>query len=121
MLNQIVGGLFSYILSYLPTILSMSLNIALLVFAILIYKRNSYRYGITLMVSSILLIASNIIYISIQYPHLSYRLYVESGFPMTLVNLILAVWNLVFLSLNTTSAIFLVVSLSLILNTHKRD
>jgi len=121
MLNQIVGNLFSYILSYIPTVLAMSFNIVLLVFAIFIYSRNSYKYGITLMISSILLIVSDVIYISIQYPYLSYRLYVESGFPMSLVNLILMVWSLIFLSLHTASAILLIVSLSLIYKTHKRD
>jgi len=120
MLNQIFGEFFSYFLTYLPTILAMSLNIVLLVFAIKI-KRNSYKYGITLMISSILLITSNVLYISIQYPYLALRLYNELGLPFSMVNMILMSWNFVFLSLNTTSAILLIVSLSLIYKTHKRD
>ena len=120
MLNQIYGDFFSYFLTYLPTLLAMSLDIVLLVFAIKI-KRSSYKYGITLMISSILLITSNVIYISIQYPYLGLRLYIESAFPMLLVNLILTLWSFVFLSLNTTSAILLIVSLSLIYKTHIRD
>ena len=120
MLNQIFGEFFSYFLTYLPTILAMSLNIVLLVFAIKI-KRNSYKYGITLMISSILLITSNVLYISIQYPYLALRLYNELGLPFSMINMILMSWNFVFLSLNTTSAILLIVSLSQIYKTHKRD
>jgi len=121
MLNQIIGTLFSYLLSYLPAILVITLNIVILVFAILIYKRNSYNYGITLMISSIILIASNIIYISIQYPYLAMRLYMESGLPISIVNMILMSWSFFFLSLNTASAILLVVSISLIYKTHKEN
>ena len=121
MLNQIVGDLFSYLLSYLPAILAITFNIIILVFAILIYKRNSYKYGITLMISSILSLASSIIYISIQYPNLYIRLVYELGLPWAVVNLILMTWSFVFLSLNTTSAIFLVVSISQIYKTHKKD
>ena len=120
MLNQIYGDFFSNFLTYLPTLLALSLDIVLLVFAIKI-MRSSYKYGITLMISSILLITSNVIYIAIQYPYLGLRLYMESAFPMLLVNLILTLWSFVFLSLNTTSAILLIVSLSMIYNTHKRD
>jgi len=120
MLNQIFGEFFSIFLTYLPTILAMSLNIVLLVFAIKI-KRNSYKYGSTLMISSILLIISNVLYISIQYPYLAIRLYTELGLPFSIVNMILMGWNFVFLSLNTTGAILLIVSLSLIYKTHRQE
>ena len=121
MLNQIGLELFSYLLSYLPTIFAITLNIVILVFAILIYKRNSYKYGITLMISSIISLASSIIYISIQYPYLAMRLYVELGLPISMVNMILMTWSFVFMSLNTTSTILLVVSISQIYKTHKKD
>ena len=121
MLNQIVGDLFSYLLSYLPAILAITFNIIILVFAILIYKRNSYKYGITLMLSSIILITSNIIYISIQYPYLFIRLYVELGLHWSVAELIMMTWSFVFLSLNTVSTILLIVSISLIYKTHKKD
>ena len=121
MLSQTIGTLSSYLLSYLPAILAITLNIVILVFAILIYKRNSYKYGITLMISSIILIVSNIIYISIQYPYLGMRLYIELGLPISIVNMILMSWSLVFTSLNTASGILLVVSISLIYKTHKEN
>ena len=121
MLNQIVTDLIIYFLNYLPAILVINFNIVILVFAILIYKRNSYKYGITLMISSIILIVSNIIYISIQYPYLGMRLYIELGLPISIVNMILMSWSLVFTSLNTASGILLVVSISLIYKTHKEN
>jgi len=120
MLNQSIT-LLEYLLTYLPVILAITLNIVLLVFATLIYKRNSYNYGITLMISSILLIASNIIYISIQYPFLAYRMFVEQGLHIDVIRLITMAWSFVFLSLNTTSTIFLVVSIYLIYKTHQKD
>ncbi len=121
MLNQIDEVLFSYLITYLPNVLSITFNIVLLVFAILICKRNSYSYGITLMLSSIISLASEIIYIFIQYPILRYRLQVELGFPMGVVMLIVTTVFLVLMSLNATSAILMVVSISLIYKTHKKD
>ena len=117
MLNQ-MGFDF---LTYLPNIIAMTFNIIILIFAILIYKRNSYKYGITLMISSILLLASDIIYIAIQYPFLLYRLQVEMGLPFFEITLILTIISFIFLSINTTSAIFLVISIYLIYKTHKKD
>jgi len=99
----------------------MAFDIVILVFAIIIYKRNSYKYGITLIISSILSLASNVIYISIQYPFLGYRLQVELGLPIIEVLLILNTWGFVFFGLNTASAILLVISIILIYKTHKKD
>ena len=121
MLNQISLDFFSYLLTYLPTILAMTFNIILLVFAILIYKRNSYKYGITLMISSILLLVTDIIYISIQYPFLPYRLQVELGLSYIEIAIILTIISIVFLILNTASTIMLVVSMYLIYKTHEKD
>jgi len=120
LLNQIGLELFSYFLSYLPTILAITFNIIILVFAILIHKRNSYKYGITLMISSIISLASSIIYISIQYPFLVIRLH-DVGLPNSVISLILMIGNFIFLSLNATSTILLVVSISQIYKTHKKD
>ena len=121
MLNQIVLDFLSLLLSYGPTIFVMAFDIVILVFAIIIYKRNSYKYGITLIISSILSLASNVIYISIQYPFLGYRLQVELGLPIIEVLLILNTWGFVFFGLNTASAILLVISIILIYKTHKKD
>ena len=121
MLNQIVLDFLSLLLSYGPTIFVMAFDIVILVFAIIIYKRNSYKYGITLIISSILSLTSNVIYISIQYPFLGYRLQVELGLPIIEVLLILNTWGFVFFGLNTASAILLVISIILIYKTHKKD
>ena len=121
MLNQLTFDLFSYLLTYMPNLLTITFNIVLLVFAILIYNRNSYNYGIPLIISSILLIASNVIYMSIQYPYLPYRMEVELGLPFHVVLQTLITWSIVFWILNTSGAICLVVSIYLIYNTHKKD
>ncbi len=121
MLNQMPSDFFSFIMTYPSNLLTITFYILILVFAILIYRRSSYNYGITLIISSILLLTSNIIYLSIQYPYMAYRLEVELGFPMSLVLLTIFTWNIIFLILNSTSAIFLVVSIYLIYKTHRKD
>jgi hypothetical protein len=121
MLNQMPGDFFLYIMIYSSNLLTITFYTLILVFAILIFKRNSYNYGITLIISSILLLTSNLIYMSIQYPYITYRLEIELGFPWSIVILTIFTWNLVFLILNSTSAIFLVVSIYLIYKTHRKD
>ena len=121
MLNQIGLELLSYLIMYLPNIVAITFNIIILVFAILIYKRNSYKYGITLMISSIIFLASDIIYLSIQYPFLPIRLHDESGLSFAVISLILMSINFFFLSLYTASAILLVISIIQIYKTHKKD
>ena len=119
MLNQIPGNLFSYLITYSSNILTITFYILILVFAILIYRRSSYNYGITLIISSILILTSNIIYMSVQYPYMIFRVEVEFG--LSVVLLTIYIWSLVFLILNSTSAIFLVVSIYLIYKTHRKD
>ena len=120
MLNQSGLEFISYILNYLPTILTITFNIIILVFAILIFKKNSYKYGITLMMSSIISLAYSILFMSIQYPDLIYLLYFDLNLPMSIVNMILITWSFVFLGLNTLSTILLVVSISQIYKSHKK-
>jgi len=121
MLNQLSINLFEYLLTYSPNIAGIIFYAIILVFAILMYKRNSYTYGITLMISSILVLVSEIIYMAIQYPFLAYRLSVELGLPLFEVAFILTIWSIVFLIINVISTIFLVVSIYLIYKTHKKD
>ena len=121
MLNQIPGDFFLYLITYSSNLLTITFYILILVIAILIYRRSSYNYGITLMISSIILLTSNIIYMSIQYPYLFYRMEVELGYPLSVVLLAIYTWRLVFLILNSASAIFLVVSIYLIYKTHRKD
>jgi len=121
MLNQIPVDLFSYLITYSSNLLTIIFYILILVFAILIFKRNSYNYGITLIISSILVLTSNIIYMSVQYPYMAYRLEIELGLPFSIVLLTIFTWSLVFLILNSISAIFLVVSIYLIYKTHRKD
>jgi len=121
MLNQITGDFFAILLSYTPTFLAISLDIIILVFAIFIYKRNSYRYGIYLMMFSILSLIDNILYISIQYQDLWYRLVYVIGVPLSVAIMIIAILGVIFFALNLTSTIFLIVSIYQIYKTHKKD
>jgi len=84
------------ILLYLPNIFTIISFSIILVFAIFIYKRNSYKYGITLIVTSIIFLALDIIFISIQGADLAYRLNVGLGLPAVEVALIISTVNLIF-------------------------
>ncbi len=121
MLNQITGDFFPILLSYTPIFLAISLDIIILVFAIFIYKRNSYRYGIYLMMFSILSLIDNILYISIQYQDLWYRLVYVIGVPHSAALMIIAIFSVIFFALNLTSTIFLIVSIYQIYKTHQKD
>ena len=117
MLNQVSYDIFMY----LPNILSIIFYTIILVFAIFIHKRNSYKYGIYLMISSIIVITSNIFYISIQGATLAYRLQVELGLPMMDVVLILFLISLFTIIVNAAGTIFLVVSVYLVYKTHQTE
>ena len=121
MLNQIGLDFLSILLSYGPTIFVMTFDIVILVFAILIFKKNSYKYGITLMMSSIISLATSIIFISIQYPTLFGRLYIDLGLDFSAVQMIHLTWSFVLFGLSTTSTILLVISIIQIYKTHKKD
>ena len=121
MLNQVPIDFLSLLLSYGPTIFSIAFQIIILVFAILILKKNSYKYGTTLMLSSILSLATSIIFISIQYPYLFILLYFELGFDSFTAQMINLTWSFVLFGLSTASTILLVISIIQIYKTHKKD
>lgn len=114
---MILDILYTFLLYYLPPTLYLILYTILLVFAIKIFKRKSYKYGITLMISAILTIIQNLIFIGIQYPTLPNTLF-NLGLPITLVSLIISMLGLLFMSLNLSSVILLFVSVYLIYKTH---
>lgn len=117
MLNQLT--VIGFLITYLPTIAFLTFDIIILVFGILIFKKNSYRYGILLMFSSILSIVYYILYFSIQYPVLIYLLVDDLGLSYSLASMIMMIWGVVFTILNLTSALLLVISVYLIYKTHK--
>jgi len=121
LLYQIGLDFLSFLLSYGTTIFVITFDIIMLVFAILILKKNSYKYGITLMISSIISLVPSIFYISIQYPSLLYRLDIELGLPLIEVLLIMNTLSFVFFGLNMASTILLVISIILIYKTHKKE
>ena len=106
MLNQLT--VIGFLITYLPTIAFLTFDIIILVFGILIFKKNSYRYGILLMFSSIL---------SIVY----YLLVDDLGLSYSLASMIMMIWGIVFTILNLTSALLLVISVYLIYKTHKAE
>lgn len=119
MLNQLT--VIGFLITYLPTIAFLTFDIIILVFGILIFKKNSYRYGILLMFSSILSIVYYILYFSIQYPVLIYLLVDDLGLSYSLASMIMMIWGIVFTILNLTSALLLVISVYLIYKTHKAE
>ncbi|MFX1479996.1 MAG: hypothetical protein ACFFCI_17900 [Promethearchaeota archaeon] len=110
----------SYSAIYLPTFIYLGFDIALLVIAIFIYKRNSYKYGLYLMISSIISIASSILFISLNYPFLINELMIR-GLSLAEISIILMILNLISLILGTTSAIFLFLAVYKVYQTHKRN
>jgi hypothetical protein len=115
-----LGTFLSYFIAYLPTFIYLGFDIALLVIAIFIYKRNSYKYGLYLMISSIISIVSSILFISLNYPFLVYEL-VSRGLSMVEISIILMILNFISLILGTTSAVFLFLAVYKIYQTHKKD
>ena len=114
-----VGDIILMAINFLPTIIEMGLFIAILVFAVFILKKNQYRYGLFLLLSSIFMLIYYAIYLSINYPYLSYTLYMVLGMPLSMVNLILMSISILFWTLRITSFVFLFISVYFIYQTHK--
>jgi hypothetical protein len=108
------------LVSYIPTFIAITFDIIILIFAIFIFKKNSYRYGIFLMLFAILSLVQSIIFIAIGYPDLFYRLVMDMGFDYTTANMIMMSISLVFLAINVASTIFLIVAIIQIYKTHQR-
>lgn len=111
--------IFVLIINYIPTIVEICLFIAILVFAIFIYKKNQYKYGLFLMLSSIFKLVYYTIYCSINYPYLSYTLQVL-GTPLITIAFIMMNINILFWALNITSLVFLFLSVYFIYRISKR-
>jgi len=112
MLNQ-----FDPLTDYLPTLMAIVFQIVILVFAVRM-RKNSYKYGLTLMLSAIISLVYGVLYISIQYQGLYYLLYIVQGLPYGLVHAIMTILFYVFLGLSTASSILLVISITQIYKTH---
>ena len=108
-------------INFIPTIIEMGLFIAILVFAIFVLKKNQYRYGLYLLLSSIFMLVYYAIYISINYPYLSYTLYVVLGMHISMVNLIMMSISILFWALRITSFVFLFISVYFIYQIHKNN
>jgi len=111
-------NILTLILTYLPIIISMSFEIAVLVFGILMYKNNKYKYGLFLMISSIFALTYYVIFFSVNYPNLFTVLFIEFELPATVIATIMQNFNIVFIILNMISAVFLVLSIYYVYKTH---
>ena len=120
MLLQFID-IFAMVINYIPTIIEMGLFVAILVFAVFILKKNQYRYGLFLLLSSIFMLVYYAIYISINYPYLSYTLYVLFGMSLSMVSLIYLSVSILFWALRITSFVFLFISVYFIYQTHKNN
>lgn len=109
----------SWLSSYGPILIYMSFDIVILIFAIFIYKKNSYKYGLYIMISSIISIISSVILIAINYPYLAYTLTAVYGFSSYMVGFVLSMLGLMFLALGISSTILLFLGIYKIYKTHR--
>lgn len=108
---QIIFKILSYLLSFLPNLIFVGFDIAILVFGIFIYKRNSYKYGRYLIISSILSI------ISVSYRTLLFILENELGFSLIIYSFL----SWIFFALEIISYVYLVLAVYHIYKTHQEN
>lgn len=111
--------LLSDFIVYLGPIIYIGLYVAILIFGFLIRKKNSYTYGLFFMISAIFSIVSWIINLAIFNSFFFYNLYVNLGLSASTITIILIIVNLLFLSLNVASAVFLFLAIYKTYETHK--
>jgi hypothetical protein len=112
---------FIRVFNYMPTVIFAGFDIGILILGNFMYKRNSYKYGKFLMISAIISLVSAIIYIAIDYQYLSYNLYMNFSLNAFIVNMIMLSVSTIFFGLNTASAIFLILALHKIYETHRKS
>lgn len=106
-------------MSYIPKLIFIGFNIAILVYATFIYKRNSYKYGFYLMISSIISIAITIIIISINYRNLLTIL--ENEFGDFRGRLIYSILGWIFFGLEIVSLVYLFLTVYHVYKTHEKN
>jgi hypothetical protein len=109
------------ILFSLPTFVFIALHIVIIIFANRIYKVNSYKYGLLLMVFAILALINNLISVIVQITDLYYYLVIVSGLPYSIASMIMSSLNFVSISLNLAGMILLVVAVTKIFKTHETN
>ena len=108
-------------MSYLLPIIFLCLYVAMLIFGYLIRKKNSNTYGLFFMISAFFSIVSRIIFLASNYPFLGDYLFVRLRLPVTTVIIILIIINLLFIGLDVTSAIFLLLAIYKLYKTYKNN
>ncbi|MFX1312553.1 MAG: hypothetical protein ACFFHD_08080 [Promethearchaeota archaeon] len=118
MIFQEAFELFSYLFSNFPSFILLAFDIAILVFAIFIYRRNSYKYGLFLVISFIISIALTITYISIDYVEaiiLKDKLYTFIG------HLNYSILSWIFFGLKIVSLVYLFLTVYYAYKTHEKN
>ena len=115
MLNQ-----FAVIFS-LPYFTWIALYIVIIIFANRIHQENSYRYGLTLLIFSILALINNIISLIVQISDLYSFLMFQLNLPYGIVHTIMTTFTYLSFGLNLASMILLVVSVVNIYKTHRAN
>lgn len=110
---------FIRVFNYMPTVIFAGFDVAILIFGNFMCKKNSYKYGKFFMISAIISLVSAAIFIAIDYQYLSYNLRERFGLDFFIIGMIMSGISLIFLSLNTASAVFLILALHKIYETHK--
>ena len=103
---------------YLPTTINICLYVAMLIFGYLIRKKNSNSYGLFFMISAIFSIVSSIIFLASNYPFLGDYLFVKLRLPVTTVMIIFLIVSFLFIGLDVTSAVFLLLAIYKLYKTH---
>jgi len=106
-------------MTYLPTIIFLCLYVPMLIFGYLIRKKNSTSYGLFFMISAILSIVSSII--SLATHSLWDYLFVNLVLSAFTVMIIFIIVSSLTLSLDVTSAVFLLLAIYKIYKIHKNN
>ena len=107
----------SYILYYLPGVVSICLYTTILAFGYFSYTKTRHVYGKLLMAAGALTITINIIFFALNYPYFLPNL-INSGMDILTAFSIIETINIVFLIINTLSALLIIAALYLIYIKH---
>lgn len=113
MLNQF------QVLFSLPHFTWIALYIVIIIFANRIHKENSYKYGLTLLIFSIIALINNVISFIVQISDLYSLLLFQLNLPYGFVHTIMTALSWLSFGLNLASMILLVVSVVNIYKTHE--
>ena len=113
--------ILAYFTAYIPITISTAFFIAMLIIGYLIRTKNGYTYGLYLMISAAVSISYTIIYFAINYPFISYTLFVIMGLSSAITVIIITLVGFMFTIMNIISTAFLFIALYHVYHTHKTN